>query len=107
MVAVSCFPKIYRAGLVDATAARFLQKAAATAIAKLVIDKVEMNGRINRRRLLLSLKLRGSAMEAVALGAAGFRERHEQQEQLQHHQFSLILFACYLFVLCVSIYPFS
>ncbi len=52
------FLHIYRASLVDANAIRLLRKAGATAITKLDNDTDGKDGRRNRRRLLLSLKLR-------------------------------------------------
>ena len=56
------FAEIYRAGLLDGKATRLLRKAVATAIAKLENITVATNGASNRRQLLLSLQLRGSAI---------------------------------------------
>ena len=54
------FASIHRSCLIDANAARHLRKLVATVIAKLETDATRKNGRINRRQLLLSLKLLGS-----------------------------------------------
>ena len=58
------FAEIYRARLVDGDATKFFWKTAATAIAKSEIVTYATNGARNRRQLLLSLKLRGSAIES-------------------------------------------
>ncbi len=58
------FSEIYRVGLLDGKATRLLRKAAATAIAKLEAVTVAINESNNRRQMLLSLKLRGSAIES-------------------------------------------
>ncbi len=54
-------------GLVDANAAGFLQKANATAIAKLETDTDGKIRRINRKWLLLSLNLRDSAIGSMGV----------------------------------------
>ncbi len=59
------FAEICRAGLVDGDATKFLWKTAATAIAKSKTVTYAKNGSIRRRQLLLSLKLRGSAIESM------------------------------------------
>ena len=58
------FAEINRACLVDDNATRLLRKAVAFAIAKLYTVTVATNGTKNRRQLLLSLKLRGLAIES-------------------------------------------
>ena len=61
---VRSFAEIYGAGLVDGNATRLLRKAVAVVIAKLYTVTVATNGSNNMRQLLLSLKLRGSAIES-------------------------------------------
>ena len=58
------FAEIYRASLVDGNATRLLRKAAANVIAKLETITVARNETNNRRHIMLSLKLRGSAFES-------------------------------------------
>ncbi len=57
---------IEQVSYIDANATRFLHKATGTAIAKLETEADGKNGRRNRRRLLLSLKLRDSAIGEAA-----------------------------------------
>ncbi len=68
------FAEIYRAGLVDGKSTRLLRKASATAIAKLETVTVAINGSNNRKQLLLSLKLRGSAIESRRIKSGGISE---------------------------------
>ncbi len=65
------FVEIYRAGLVDGDARRFLWKTAAIAIAKSVTVTYATNGASSRRQLLLSLKLWGSAIESLCIKSGG------------------------------------
>ncbi len=60
------FAEIYRAGLVDGDATRFLWKTTATAIAKSEIVTYATNGTSSRRQLLLSLKLRALLLKTFA-----------------------------------------
>ncbi len=81
------FAEIYRASLVDGDATRFLWKTAATAIAKSETVTYATNG-TSRRQLLLSLKLRGSAIKSLCIKSGGISggvaglltERQEQHD---------------------------
>ncbi len=82
------FAEIYRARLVDGDATKFFWKKDATAIAKSETATYATNGMISRRQLLLSLKLRGSAIGSLYIksggisgGVTGFlTERQEQHD---------------------------
>ncbi len=65
------FAEIYRGGLVDGYATRLLRKASATVIAKLEVVTVATRGTKDKRQLLLSLKLRGSAIESRCIKSGG------------------------------------
>ncbi len=61
-----CVTYIFRAILVDAYATGLLQEALTYANAKLESYTDKIHGRSNKRWLLISVKLRGPVLEAVA-----------------------------------------
>ena len=65
------FAEICRAGLVYGNATGLLRKSVANPITKLETVTVATNGTNNRRRLLISLKLRGSTIESRCIKSGG------------------------------------